>query len=109
MNRAAGLFHGDLRHIRGSREDEIGMINSVLPAISHPDDEWLEWTFMQQLPDSLFHILSLAVNPDNATKSKGEPDYDNDSCGNPTYRLRRFESGLGLGSAICQNWARHQP
>ena len=49
------LLNCDLRNIARSSQDEIRMVDAVLAAIRHPNNEWLEWLRLEELANSCLH------------------------------------------------------
>ena len=68
MSASVKFFDGDLRHVAGGSEDEIGMLNSVFVPVGHADHKKLKWRGVKQLTDFCFH-----VRRDNTARAKRKP------------------------------------
>ena len=55
MLTAIRIFDGDLRHIAGSREDKIMVLDAVLAPIGHADDKRTKGDSTEQVTDTSFH------------------------------------------------------
>lgn len=55
MLAAIRVFDGDLRHITGSGQNKVRVVNPVLTAISHADDKRSERDSSQQVSNARFH------------------------------------------------------
>ena len=51
------LFDCDLGRISIRGQDELRMIDTILCAVGHSDNEGLKRTCSEQLPDTCFHVL----------------------------------------------------
>lgn len=56
MHRAIGLFNGDLRHVAGGSQHEIGMLDAILATVRHANDERLKRNRTEQVANTLFHF-----------------------------------------------------
>ena len=70
MRAPVWLFDGDLRHVAGRCEDEIGMRDSVFLPSGHADHKGLEWRGVEQLTDFRFH-----ARRDSTPRVKCKPRY----------------------------------
>ena len=52
---AIRVFKSDLRNITGRRQNEVRMVNAILAAVRHSDDERVKRDRAQQVANALFH------------------------------------------------------
>jgi hypothetical protein len=55
MLAAIRVFKSDLRNITGRRQNEVRMVNAILAAVRHSDDERVKRDRAQQVANALFH------------------------------------------------------
>lgn len=70
MHAASRIFDHDLCLLVRRRQNEIGMIDPVFPAISHPDNEGLKRRGAQEFANPRFHARMLEQGAKFVTSGK---------------------------------------
>jgi hypothetical protein len=56
------LLGRNLRNVTCGGEDEVRMLNAVLPPVRHADNEWLKRHRSKQLPNAGFHCPKIPLD-----------------------------------------------